>query len=382
VNFGPVAVDNSGPSPVDLPFRIRVIGPDMLPDAVGISLNSLPPGEPVFGTLSIPAGGRRTVDLTAMFVTDDPLQGYSILFEADLDADGDFEPMESISVMNVLQDPCAPTLDENFESYLPGEICGLNGWEPWLGSTDVCGAASTEQAFTGNRSLKIVGNIGGSTGQGDDTVHRFSGVGAGIWTFKAMTFVPINATGSAYLNLLNTYDDPPGSPSTDYRWSLQVRFDATANQVMADLNVGATSLIKGRWVEFRVEIDLDNDRADYFYDGVRFVQARSWSCGIGAPFCGTHARIEALDLYAGEPSANGTSGMYFDDISLQEVCALFGPPPCPADFNGDGIVNSQDFFDFIGCFFTPGCPLADFNHDGTPNSQDFFDFLVVFFMAC
>jgi hypothetical protein len=54
---------------------------------------------------------------------------------------------------------------------------------------------------------------------------------------------------------------------------------------------------------------------------------------------------------------------------------------CVADFNLDGAVNSQDFFDFLSAFFG-SAPDADFNRDGAVNSQDFFDFLAAFFAGC
>ncbi|MGE3109001.1 MAG: right-handed parallel beta-helix repeat-containing protein [Phycisphaerales bacterium] len=61
---------------------------------------------------------------------------------------------------------------------------------------------------------------------------------------------------------------------------------------------------------------------------------------------------------------------------------------CPADINDDGIANSQDFFDFLLCFFNPDPQVcvpprtADFNHDGMTTSQDFFDFITAFFAGC
>lgn len=60
---------------------------------------------------------------------------------------------------------------------------------------------------------------------------------------------------------------------------------------------------------------------------------------------------------------------------------VLAPSACPADFNADGAVNSQDFFDFLGAFFASS-PSADFNTDGAINSQDFFDFLAAFFAGC
>lgn len=58
------------------------------------------------------------------------------------------------------------------------------------------------------------------------------------------------------------------------------------------------------------------------------------------------------------------------------VVAQFRQRGCPCDWNGDGILNSQDFFDFLASFFAGS---ADFNGNGMTDSQDFFDFLGCFF---
>ncbi|MBC7771661.1 MAG: hypothetical protein H7210_04125, partial [Pyrinomonadaceae bacterium] len=78
--------------------------------------------------------------------------------------------------------------------------------------------------------------------------------------------------------------------------------------------------------------------------------------------------------------SRGSSGNFTNPASPIALRVVEGTG-CTADFNGDGFVNSQDFFDFLGAFFS-STPEADFNNDGFINSQDFFDFLGSFFAGC
>lgn len=54
---------------------------------------------------------------------------------------------------------------------------------------------------------------------------------------------------------------------------------------------------------------------------------------------------------------------------------------CPPDVNADGVLNSQDFFDFLQAFLMQ-MPTADFNADDFIDSQDYFDFVNAFFRGC
>jgi hypothetical protein len=67
------------------------------------------------------------------------------------------------------------------------------------------------------------------------------------------------------------------------------------------------------------------------------------------------------------------------DVPQDFPFIVHGGIACAADFNNDGVANSQDFFDFLTGFFVGN---ADFNHNGITNSQDFFDFLTAFFAGC
>jgi Concanavalin A-like lectin/glucanases superfamily len=370
----PIEVSNPTNASLLLDYQILAIGPNRFPDEMVISLNGLPPGTVIPGSLSLAPGESREIDVSAQFVADNPLRWNSIQIRANLGGDGTFIPVQSFPVLNSLIDACPRALDDDLEVFPLGEFCGLGGWEPWTGSTDVCASITTEQAFSGNRSIKVVGNIGGSTGQGDDTVHRFDIVG-GHYELDAMTFVPTAATGEAWIVILNTYPQP-------LNWSLNLRFDAGSGTVRDIDNPSATTpLQKGLWVPVRIDIDLDGDRVNCFYGGVQFEFNKSWrngSSGNGLPW------IQALDLYAGEPGANGTSGTYFDDLVLRQICA---EAACYANCDGSTtppILNVADFTCFLQKF-AAGDTYA--NCDGSTtvpvlNIADFTCFLQKFAQGC
>ena len=79
-------------------------------------------------------------------------------------------------------------------------------------------------------------------------------------------------------------------------------------------------------------------------------------------------RVIAHDLHF-QASSDGSDSSF--SILSGDVCRV--------DWNAEGALNSQDFFDFINDFFAG---VADFNSSGLTDSQDLFDFLAALFTGC
>lgn len=90
-------------------------------------------------------------------------------------------------------------------------------------------------------------------------------------------------------------------------------------------------------------------------------------------FCGLQTTI-AFNAVAGQQYLIRVSGFSTRTGSGQIRFAC-----CACDWNHDGSLNSQDFFDFITPFFSGN---ADFNGSGRTDSQDFFDFITCMFTGC
>jgi uncharacterized repeat protein (TIGR01451 family) len=110
--------------------------------------------------------------------------------------------------------------------------------------------------------------------------------------------------------MLNDYND--GGP---YNWSTVVDFNSGSGLMVDNGLSGASQpYITDQWVEIRVEIDLDNDTQDFYYNGALFYSG-TWTGHVSG---GGSLIIEAVDLYA-----NNATSVYYDDLSLLPAA---GPP--------------------------------------------------------
>ena len=98
--LGPVQVTNSASATGQLVYRVVAIDDSMQPDDGAVSLNGLPPGVPVTGTLQVPQGSTGDIPVSAEYVSYQPGRFYTLLIETDDDADGAYEPLLSIGVRN------------------------------------------------------------------------------------------------------------------------------------------------------------------------------------------------------------------------------------------------------------------------------------------
>jgi ELWxxDGT repeat protein len=75
------------------------------------------------------------------------------------------------------------------------------------------------------------------------------------------------------------------------------------------------------------------------------------------------------------------SRVYFQAVSGVPGKNLWVLDTCPADFNNDGQITTQDIFDFLGSFFAHE-DLADVNHDGEIGLGDILAWIEEYLTGC
>jgi hypothetical protein len=210
---------------------------------------------------------------------------------------------DTCNIAGVPQAPCLQatpltTWMDNFDSYATGsQLHGQGGWKGWFNDPSGGALTSDAQANSAPNSAAILG--------ASDLVHEYFGYTSGAWVYKAMQFVPYGFVGQSYFILLNSYNDA----GSNLNWSVQILFNGTTNMVINDggASGGTLPLIRGQWVELRVEIDLDADTQAFYYNN-QLLYAGTWTDEVSG---GGVLNIGAVDLFA-----NGASVVYYDDMSL------------------------------------------------------------------
>jgi hypothetical protein len=190
---------------------------------------------------------------------------------------------------------------ENFDSYTAGStIAGQGGWETWGGDPGANTTVVTTHWYSPLNSLNVSGTA--------DIVHQFSGVTSGTWYAKVQTYVPSNQTGDLYFVILNRYDGFCAA-SGDCDWSVQIRMTASAGEVVSEGGSSNPSsstpltLLTGQWAEILVEINLDMNLYNVYYNGT-LLDTMQWSVT-------GDINVAAFDLFS-----NGSSESYMDNVWL------------------------------------------------------------------
>lgn len=216
---------------------------------------------------------------------------------------------------------------EDFDSY---ETCtplpDQSGWEPWNDNPARADFFATHaQSHSGSNAVAIDNE--------DGAVYRFNGYTEGAWEFSAGLYVPEEMGDDQTFVLLNTYPAPENCHQ-----SLRLRIKGGLG-VIRDIETQAElPLVKGRWSEIKIVIDLDQDQQSVYYSGDLLV-TKSWTAGVEP---GGALNIGAVDLWA----YYSPDAIYYDDISLKRSAGA----PCPADINGDGFVNTSDLLALLAAW--------------------------------
>jgi hypothetical protein len=199
---------------------------------------------------------------------------------------------------------------DSFEAYVPfTPLCTqTTNWVTWDltsgGANDPL--VSNAQAFNGSNSVVIAFN--------NDLVRDIGApVTSGVWSLSWQMYIPTGKAG--YFNTLATFD-PPGHANTN--WGLEVYYNAGG---AGSVNAGATGAasftwIADTWTPVQVLVDLDNDQAEFWYNGS---MVYSWQWTLGSNGGGSPLQLQANDFYG----ATASDEMYFDDYAVEELIPDF-----------------------------------------------------------
>jgi hypothetical protein len=200
----------------------------------------------------------------------------------------------------------------NFDSYTAGGFLGTQAGLPFTTWSNAPGGAedaviSSAFAFNGANSVFIQNSS-------DDVILRLGNKTSGKFNVSFRYYIPTGFGG--YFNL--QHFEAPGN-----QWANEVYFGNNGNGNM-DANGVNTPFTHPMDTWFLIEnhVDIDNDTAALFIDGV---QIASWQFATQASGGAGAAQLGGVNFYGGSISGQ-TPRYYFDDVVYTELATPLTPP--------------------------------------------------------
>jgi len=208
---------------------------------------------------------------------------------------------------------------DNFDSYNLGQYLDGGpddgGWEAFYDNPNAGAYVVNDQFYSSPHSVEIYLSA--------DIVHGFSGIGSGTWTYTEMVYVPTDYSYGSYIFFVSYYKFSPEN------WYTQFGIVFNGNDgVIEDYKTYVTlPLITDQWVEIRVEIDLEADWFECYYNDELLV-ANEWTDGW------SYSGDEGFLNLGGIDFCWGNSPIYHDDMSLEgEASGLVPDLECDGDLS-------------------------------------------------
>lgn len=195
--------------------------------------------------------------------------------------------------------------EDDFESYTVGDYIAVENpdfWTTWSGTPGSAEDAqiSDEEASSGSQSVKVDGTT--------DLLMLLGNKTSGSYWVSWDYMVP---TGyGAYYNF-QKYE----APGTEFAFEVYFQENGTGFMNAGGDNAVTFNYSTGTWFTIENYIDLANDWAQVYFDGVLVYE---WQYSLDAQGAAGVLQLGGIDFYAGVVTGSGETPLYyFDDISYE-----------------------------------------------------------------
>jgi hypothetical protein len=185
---------------------------------------------------------------------------------------------------------------DDFESYTAGQQLVVQNpvdWTTWSGTPGTGEDPNVSDAYasSGSNSVVIVEN--------NDLVKPLGQLTSGSWEITFDIYIPNGKAG--YFNTMSGFTPNP------FQWAMECYFNVGGNGQLSNVPGGPVNFTYAydTWQEVKLVIDLNNDQAQFSFDGVLY---HDWQWTQGGS---VNLQLDANDFFGATPNDE----MYFDDYS-------------------------------------------------------------------